>query len=391
MKGITAGRMEALHPNYFTRLGERIAELEREGKHVIRLDIGSPDLPPPGKVISRLGRSSADPNKHGYQSHRGTPELRQAWAAYYRRHYGVGLDPGRQILPLIGSKEGIFHLSLVLIGEGDVVLVPDPGYQTYAAGARFCGGIAHPVNCFSGDDFLGHLTGLPGDVLDRAKVIWANFPHNPTGATVELGHLRTLVDLAREHDILLCHDAPYTRVTYEGYRAPSLLEVEGAVEVGVEFNSLSKSHNMAGWRMGVVAGNAEVIHSLYRLKTHADSGQFLPVLEAGAGALEDHRDWIEERNTRYRRRRDMVIEALRTLGIDARVPRGGIYVWFPVPGNIPSEKVARFLVDNVQLALTPGTVFGSQGEGFLRLSLTSPVDEIREGMERLSRGVSKIR
>lgn len=385
-----AERMDALHPNYFTQLGEKIAAIEAKGKQVIRLDIGSPDLPPPSEIIARMQAELEGDGNHGYRSHRGTPALRRAWAKHYRRHHGVNLDPKRQILPLIGSKEGIFHLSTVLVDPGDLVLLPDPGYQTYGAGARFCGGISRALSCSSGKGYLQALARLPGDTLRRAKMMWANFPHNPTGATVELPQLREMVSLAREHDLLLCHDAAYTQVTYDGYRAPSVLEVEGAAEVALEFNSLSKSHNMAGWRMGVVVGNPAVIERLFLLKTHADSGHFYPMQEAGAAALTGRQTWIKARNARYQKRRDLVIEALQGMGIEIDPPRGGIYVWFPVPDLIPCTAWAQLLLDRVQVALTPGTVFGANGEGYLRLSLTSPGDRLQQGMGRLSRGFSDI-
>ncbi|MFO8036248.1 MAG: aminotransferase class I/II-fold pyridoxal phosphate-dependent enzyme [Anaerolineales bacterium] len=390
MEGLEAGRMGALYPNFFSLIDEKITALEKGGKRVIRLDIGSPDMPPPEKVITRLKHEVGNPESHGYQSHRGAFALRQAWALHYQQQYGVSLDPEGQVLPLIGSKEGIFHLSLSVIEDGDLVLVPDPGYQTYTVGARFSGGTPQPVPCFSGEGFLQALSSLPEDVLERAKLLWVNFPHNPTGATVERALMKKLVALAKDYDILLCHDAAYTRVTYGEYRAPSILEVPGAKDVCVEFNSLSKTYNMAGWRMGVVLGNRAVIEALYRLKTHADSGQFYPMMQAGAAGLEGCQTWIKERNERYQKRRDLVIEKLGSMGIAVDPPRGGIYIWFPVLGDLSSQECVQSLLEEVQVALTPGTVFGANGEGFLRLSLTSPIGQLREGMERLSRGFSKL-
>jgi len=390
MGELKAERMGALQANYFAILTHTIAALEKKGKDVIRLDIGSPDLPPPETAVDDLKEWIEKPGCHGYQSHRGTSVLRQAWVDHYQRQYGVNLDPDAQVLPLLGSKEGIFHLALALVQAGDVVLVPDPGYQTYAAGTRFCDGVARSVECFSGNEFLQRLVNQPEDVLRKAKMMWVNFPHNPTGATVDLTQMREMVALAREYGILLCHDAAYTQVTFGDYQAPSVLEVQGAGEVCVEFNSLSKLSNMAGWRMGAVVGNRDVIDALYRLKTHADSGQFCPMMKAGASALAGHQRWISERNKRYWNRRDLVLEALNSMGIPVDPPRGGLYIWFPIPGDLPSRQCVQALVEEVQVALAPGIVFGSHGEGFLRLSLTAPLEQLREGMERLSLGFSRI-
>lgn len=385
-----AERLEVLHTNYFTVLGELIAAQESRGQSVLRLDIGSPDLMPPLAVIARLENSAQKTDSHGYQSHRGIPSLRRAWADHYRDRYGVQLDPEREILPLIGTKEGIFHLSQALINPGDLVLVPDPGYQTYRAGARFSGGLVHPIPCPSADQFIRHLQALPEKTLQRAKLLWVNFPHNPTGATAAQEHFKELAGLARQYRIVLCHDSAYARVTYDGYRAPSLLETAGENQPVLEFNSLSKSHNMAGWRMGTAVGSPRLIQALHLLKTHADSGHFLPVLEAAVEALRGDPGWIEERNTRYRKRRDLAVHSLREIGITIDPPRGGLYLWFPIPGEIPSRECVRQLVEIAGVALTPGSIFGDNGEGFLRLSLTSPLAQLREGMERLSWGFDQL-
>ena len=390
MKTFHAERLEALNTNYFTVLGELIAAQENRGRSVVRLDIGSPDLMPPPAVIARLKSSVLKSDSHGYQSHRGISSLRRAWADHYLDLYGVKLDPEREILPLIGTKEGIFHLSQALIDPGDLVLVPDPGYQTYLAGAVFSGGQVHPVPCSSAAQFIRHLKTLPEQTLQRAKLLWVNFPHNPTGATAAREHFLKLAKLARQYRIVLCHDSAYARVTYDGYQAPSLLETTADDQPVLEFNSLSKSHNMAGWRMGAAVGSPGLIQALHLLKTHADSGHFLPVLEAAVEALRGDPGWIEERNHRYRKRRNLAVRSLREMGITIDPPRGGLYLWFPIPGEIPSRKCVRQLVEIAGVALTPGSIFGDNGEGFLRLSLTSPLPELREGMERLADGFARL-
>jgi len=390
MKYFPANRLNALQLNYFTVLEELIASREKQGRPVIRLDLGSPDLMPPDSVLTHLTHAAWKADRHGYQSHRGIPALRRAWAELYRDHHGIQLDPDSEVLPLIGTKEGIFHFSLTLINPGDLVLVPDPGYQTYRVGARFSGGEIFSVPCTSADQFVEYLQGLPEKTLQRVRLIWMNFPHNPTGAVADLDHFRDLAKLAKKYQIVLCQDSAYTRITYGGFRAPSLLEaVENDVPV-LEFNSLSKSYNMAGWRVGAAVGSRTLLRGLHLLKSHADSGHFLPILEAAVQALHLDPAWINQRNARYQARRDLVIYSLRKMGIEVEAPRGGIYVWFPIPGEIPSQKCVQELVEHAGVALTPGTVFGDQGEGYLRLSLTSPRSRLQEGMERLSRGFAQL-
>ncbi len=390
MDNLKSHRLHSFSSNYFTSLSEKITTLEREGNVVIRLDIGSPDLPPPREVIERLQAAASQPANHGYQSHRGTIALRQAWANHYQKFHRVKLDLDAQILPLIGSKEGVFHLSLALVNPGDQVLIPDPGYQTYTMGTRFAGGTPRFVSCLSGDDFLQSLRSIPAHDLQRTKLMWVNFPHNPTGATITLDQAQWLVDFARDHNILLCHDAAYTQVTYGDYRAPSLLEVEGAEKCTVEFNSLSKSHNMAGWRLGVLAGCREVILQLYKMKTHTDNGQFLPVMEAGAVALNGNSAWLEARNACYQARRDLAATVLRSMNIRLSIPKGAIYLWFPIPGSLSSDEFTTILLERYRVALAPGKLFGSRGEGYVRMSLTAPEDRLQEGLDRISCGISEL-
>ena len=391
MKSPCSQRLENLSSNYFSTLNEKISDLVSKGNSVIRLDIGSPDLPPPAKVIEQLSITAELPSSHGYQAHIGSSSFRQAWADHYRKKHGVDLDPDSQILPLIGSKEGIFHLSLALIDPGDLVLIPDPGYQTYTAGTRFAGGIPRFVSCLSGDDFINSLRIIPTQDLKRAKLMWVNFPHNPTGSTISLDQVCKLVDFAREHDILLCHDAAYSQVVYGEYKAPSFLEGIVPGDNVIEFNSLSKSHNMAGWRLGMIAGSQDILQKLLLVKTHADSGQFLPMMEAGIQALKTNQSWLDTRNLIYQSRMDLVVDALSSLDMDMKKPSGAIYIWFPVPGKLSSEEFTSLMLERYMVALTPGNLFGSRGEGFIRLSITAPEDQLQEGLTRLSRGIQSIR
>lgn len=372
-----------LASNFFATLNDKIFALESAGVDVIRLDIGSPDLPPAPHIVRALSRAASQSESHGYQSHRGTAALRAGWSAMYQGVHGVSLDPETEILPLLGSKEGVFHLSLALLNPGDLVLVPDPGYQTYAQGALLAGAEPVPLPLFPKNNYLPDLQAIPEDIARRAKLLWLNYPNNPTGATAPLDFFVEAVDFCRRLDLLLCHDAPYAQVTFDGYQAPSVLQVPGAGEVAIEFNTLSKSHNMAGWRSGVVVGQAQTLSALLKLKSHADSGHFLPILEASTVALTGDQSWLVERNAIYQERRDVVVAALEERGLVPRIPKASLYVWFPVFNNLPSAEFVLRLLEEAHLSLAPGTIFGPRGEGYVRLSLTQPIEKITEAMGRI--------
>jgi LL-diaminopimelate aminotransferase len=366
-------------------LNQRIEALRAQGRQVIRLDVGSPDGPPPQAVVDRLRRAAALPDRHGYQGHKGPRTLRQAWADMYQRVFEVDLDPDREVLPLLGSKEGIFHISMALLKAGDVVLVPDPGYPTYRTGAQYARGEVHLMPLSAERGYLPDLTAIPAQVARRARLMWLNYPNNPTGATADLAFMHQAVAFAHHHGILLCHDAAYSRIAEPGYRPPSMLQVPGAKEVVVEFNSLSKSHNMAGWRLGAALGNPHALQTLLALKTHADSGHFLPIMEAAAEALKGDRAWIEALNARYTQRRALVVQALRALNITLFPARASIYLWFPIPRGFSSLEFTSAVLDQAGISLAPGSIFGGQGEGFARIALTVPQEALQEAMGRLSR------
>lgn len=380
-------RMQSFPDHFFVELNSRIQEMQARDKDVIRLDIGSPDLPPAPEIIEALNRSAAHPDHHGYQPYRGLQELREAWAGMYQRLYQVKLDPDSEILPLMGSKEGIFNLVMASIDPGEVVLIPDPGYFTYDRATRFAGGEPVYLPLLPDNNFLPELGNIPEHHLKRAKMLWLNYPNNPTAATVNLDFFRRAVAFARQHDLLVCHDAAYTQVTYDGYQAPSILQVAGAKDVAVEFNTLSKSHNMAGWRTGVAVGNSSALQSLYTLKTNVDSGQFLPIMEAATAALTGDQGWLSDRNGIYQQRRDLVIEALHASGLNARLPQGSLYIWCPVPAGWSSESFTFALLDQAHISLTPGLIFGEHGEGFVRISFTAPLERLEEAMQRMSQVV----
>ena len=377
-------RMQSFPDHFFAELNSRIRELQARDKDVIRLDVGSPDLPPAPEIIEALNRSAAHPDHHGYQPYRGPQELREAWAGMYQRLYQVKLDPDSEIIPLMGSKEGIFNLVMASIDPGEVVLIPDPGYLTYDRVTRFAGGEPVYLPLLPENDFLPELGNIPEHILKKAKMLWLSYPNNPTAATVNLDFFTRAVAFARQHDLLVCHDAAYIQVTYDGYQAPSILQVPGAKDVAVEFNTLSKSHNMAGWRTGVAVGNSSALQSLYTLKTNIDSGQFLPIMEAATVALNGDQSWLAERNEIYQQRRDLVIGALHASGLNARLPQGSLYIWCPVPAGWSSEGFTSALLDQVHISLTPGSIFGEHGEGFMRISFTAPLERLEEAMQRMS-------
>lgn len=381
----TAQRMQHLTAHFFANLGAKINAMRQAGFDVIRLDEGSPDLPPDNSIIQALIHSAKLPESHAYQPHRGSAELRQAWADSYRQVHQVALDPEQEILPLIGSKEGIFHLQQALLDPGDVVLVPDPGYITYSRGALFAGGqpVAVPLSAENG--YLPDLSGISQRILSKAKILWLNYPNNPTAAAANLDFFEEAVRFASQHNLLLCHDAAYARVTFDDQPAPSLLQIPDARQVAVEFNTVSKSHNMAGWRSAVLAGNAQALKALFTLKTNQDSGHFLPVLKGTVAALTGDQDWVLKRNQVYRQRRDVLVQGLRQLGFDVQEPQASLYVWCPVPTGLTSVEFADQVLEQAQVSFTPGIVFGPGGEGFVRISMTAPVERLQVAMQRLTR------
>jgi len=377
--------MQNFQEHFFASLGARLAALRSEGADIIRLDEGAPDLPPAPHIIETLARAAGRPDAHSYQPQRGFPELRQAWAEMYRRAYGVTVDPELEVLPLLGSKEGIAHLPLAVVDPGQVVLAPDPGYVTYSRGAYLAGCELYYIPLRLEREYLPDLQAVPPGILQRTRLLWLNYPNNPTAATASLDFFSEAVAFARRNRLILCHDAAYTQVCFDGYRAPSLLEVPGAKEVCVEFNTLSKSHNMAGWRVAAAIGNPGLIKTLHSLKTNLDSGHFRPVLEAAAAAMTGDQAWLQERNEIYRQRRDVVIQALQQLEIETSVPKASLYVWFKVPPGHTGDDFAAALLEQAHVSITPGSVFEPGEQGFIRLSLTAPIDKVEEAMLRLGK------
>ncbi len=384
-----AARMAHLSPHFFAALSARLQALQAEGRDIIRLDEGAPDLPPASHILEALYRSAARPDAHSYQPHRGPRALREAWAGLYRREYGVELSPEDEIIPLLGSKEGIFHLSLALVEPGDIVLVPDPGYVTYTRGALIAGGQVFTMPLLPEHNDLPDLEAIPAEVLQHTKIMWLNYPNNPTAAVANLEFFSRAVELAHQYGFLLCHDGAYMQVAFDGERPPSLLQAPGAKDVAVEFNTLSKSYNMAGWRTGALLGNAQVARALYTLKTNADSSHFLPIFEASIAALNGDQSWLIERNEIYRQRRDVVVEGLQRMGLSVRIPRASLYVWSPIPPGWKCVDFVSAALEQAGVSLTPGTVFGAGGGGHVRISITAPLERVRQAMQRLEAWLKK--
>ena len=380
-----ADRVADLPPYVFAKLGRRIQTLIAEGHDVIRLDIGSPDLPPPDFIIEALYHSAQKPSNHGYGGYYGTPALRQAMATYYQQRFGVELDPQKQVCPLIGSKEGIANAALAFVDPGDRVLVPDPGYPTYSMGALLAGGEPVTMPLLPENDMFPDLEAIPEDVARAARLLWLNYPNNPTGAVATLEFFDRVVAFAQKYDILICHDNPYCDVTFDGYRPPSILEAPGAMEVALEFNSLSKTYNMAGWRVGMAVGATAAVEALARTKTQIDSGSFLPIQDAAVVALTGDQSWLEERNQIYLERRNLIMAALQQVGLEALPAKAGLYVWSRIPASETSESFATRLLEEAGISIAPGTAFGDHGEGFIRFSLGQDTGRVREAMERLVR------
>lgn len=378
-----AQRVQQLPPYLFAEISRKIAAKRAQGVDVISFGIGDPDLPTPPHVIEALQQAAETPANHRYPETEGLPELREAMAAWYQQRFGVTLDPTTEVLPLIGSKEGIGHVSLCFLNPGDIALVPDPGYPVYAAGTLFAGGEVYALPLHEERGFLPVLDQIPEEIARRAKVLWINYPNNPTGATATAAFFERVVDFARRYDIAVLHDLAYADVTFDGYDPPSFLQTPGAIEVGMEFNSLSKSYNMTGWRVGMAVGNAQMVDALMRVKSNLDSGIPQAIQAMAIAALTGPQDTIADHNRIYQRRRDRIVAVLRGLGLGVEAPKASLYVWARLPEGETSIEFAGRLLDDTGVVVTPGIGYGPFGEGYIRLSVTTPDERVDEGLRRL--------
>jgi len=378
-----AKRIEKLPPYIFVEITKKIEEKKARGEEVFSLAVGDPDDATPTHVIKRLCQAAQDPVNHRYPETAGLPQLRQAIAEWYKKRFDVSLDADKEVLPLIGAKEGIAHIALCFIDPGDIALVPDPAYPPYSMGTILASGRPHYMPLTEGNNFLPDLSAIPDHVLKQARLLWINYPNNPTGAVADIGFFNKVVKFANQHNMAVCHDGPYTEVAYDGYRPVSFMRADGAKEVGVEFHSLSKSYNMTGWRIGMVVGNATMVDALKRVKSNLDSGIPQAIQYAAIEALTGPQTCIQTHNASYQRRRDIVVDKLNSMGLKARVPKAGLYVWAKVPEGYTSVEFANDLLEQVGVVVTPGVGYGRSGEGYVRLALTIPDVLLVKALSRL--------
>jgi LL-diaminopimelate aminotransferase len=379
----TSERLAKLPPYLFAEMDRLKREARAQGRDVIDLGVGDPDLPTPSFIIEELARASRDPKNHRYALDAGMPELRRAIAAWYRKRFGVVLDPEQEVLPLVGSKEGIAHLPLALVNPGDSVLIPDPGYPPYRSGTVFAGGNPVLIPLLAQNDFLPDLGDIEASSLKRAKLMFLNYPNNPTAACAPVPFFEQAVRFAQKNDIIVCHDAAYSEIAFDGYRAPSFLQIAGAKEVGIEVHSLSKTFNMTGWRIGFAVGNTEVLRLLGKVKANIDSGIFQAIQYAGLKALEQGALEVEKNIRVYEERRDLLVSGFRELGWKVAPPKATFYVWVPVPPGYTSQEISVRFLEEADLVVTPGNGFGPNGEGYFRMALTVPKERIAVALERI--------
>ena len=390
MKIVEAQRICNLPPYLFARIEKLIAAKKEAGVDVISLGIGDPDRPTPVHIIETLVREAYNPANHQYPSSVGMLTYRKAVAQWYQNRFGVELNPETEVVSLLGSKEGIAHISWCYLNPGDTVLVPDPGYPVYSGGAILAGAEPYYLPLKPENGYLIDFKSIPRDVAKRAKIIFVNYPNNPTGAVAGEAFYRELIDFAREYDILVCHDAAYSDVSFDGYKPPSFLQFPGAKEVGIEFHSVSKTYNMTGWRVGWAAGNARVVEALGRLKSNIDYGVFQAIQFAAAAGLTGPQDIVAEQNKVYQERRDILIEGLNSLGWNLEKPKATFYVWAPVPRGYTSDSFAELVLDKAGVVITPGTGYGQNGAGYFRMALTIDKERIKEALERIKNTIGTV-
>lgn len=375
-----AKRIDNLPPYLFARIDEMKAKKRAEGVDVIDLGVGDPDLPTPPHIVQALIDAAKDPDNHHYPSYLGMQSFREAVAGWYSRRFSVDLDPSSEIISLMGSKDGVAHIPEVLVNPGDYVLAPSPGYPVYSTGALFSEGKVHEMPLLRENGFLPLLDDIPRDVAKKSRLMWINYPNNPTSAIAPPRFFDEVVEFAREHEIVVVSDNAYSEVSFDGYKAPSFLEADGASEVGIEMHSLSKTYNMTGWRIGMAVGNKEIIRGLGIVKTNIDSGTFNPVQYAAVAALSGPQDCVADACAIYQERRDVLVNGLRKLGFDIQAPKATFYVWLKVEDSMAT---AAKMLNEAGIVVTPGIGFGRSGEGYVRFAITRSVDRIRQAIERM--------
>jgi LL-diaminopimelate aminotransferase len=381
-------RVKEIPPYLFAEINKKIDQAKQSGVDVISLGIGDPDMPTPKQVIDRLQLAANDPKNHQYPDYAGLPEFREAVAGWYKRRHNVALDPKKEILALIGAKEGSLHLSLAFLNPGDYVLVPAPAYTTYKTSTILANGKVHEMPLLEENNFLPKLEDIPKEIVEKAKIIYINYPNNPTASVADEKFYKKVIDFAKENNIIVCSDNPYSEIGFDGYKPLSFLEIPGAKEVGIELNSLSKSYNMTGWRIGMAVGNEYIIEGMSNVKNNVDSGVFNAVQYAAIEALTKLPDsHIDKLNSIYQKRRDLAHKALTSVGIKVSESKATIYMWCKVPEGYDSASFATLLLEKAGVVVTPGSAYGKQGEGYFRISLTVPDERFKEAVSRIKKAL----
>ena len=378
-----AQRIETIPPYLFAEIDKKKEEAIKRGVDIINLGIGDPDQPTPNNIIEKLRESVKDPNTHNYPPYQGTAEFRQTVALWYKNRFGVNLDPDKEVMALIGSKEGIAHIFLAFIDPGDFSLIPDPGYPVYKTATLFANGFPYIMPLLEENDFLPNLEEIDEEIAQRAKLMFISYPNNPTAAVANKDFFEKVVKFAKKYDVLVCHDFAYSEMTFDNYKASSFLEVDGAKDVGIEFHSLSKTYNMTGWRLGFAVGNKEAISALSIIKTNIDSGVFKAIQQAGIEALTGPQDNIEKMNKIYTGRRNVVINGLNKLGWNLKPTKATFYIWIPTLNKMSSTEFSNLLLEKTGIIVTPGIGYGEYGEGYVRIALTVEEKRLEEAIKRL--------
>jgi LL-diaminopimelate aminotransferase len=384
-----AKRMEFFRGYLGTEMNLRLTKMKEEGRDVINLGLGDPDVTPPQHLLDALRDAVSHPDHHHYPSFYSSRPLKEAIAGWYRRRFGVELDPNTEVIPLLGSSEGLFLIHLCLLDVGDIALVPDPSYPSYEAGVKLAGGNVQWVPLLRENGFLPHLESIPAEIARKAKMIWVNYPNNPTGASADLEFYQKLAAWAKSCDVIVVSDNPYSEICFD-CRPPSFLEVVGAKKVGVEFHSLSKSYNCCGWRTGMLVGNKDVIAGMSKIKSHSDRGMYYPMQVAATKALNGPIDFMENRNRTFKERRDVVVKGLQEIGLEVQSPKATFYVWSTIPKGYTSQEFCFKVLDEANVWMIPGSMYGKYGEGYLRIALTLPVERLAEAMRRLKRFIQEF-
>lgn len=378
-----AERLRRLPPYLFKEIDRKKEEVKKRGVDIIDLGVGDPDLPTPKHIVEALKKAVDDPENHRYPSYSGMNLFRDTVASWYEKRFGVVLDPATEVVTLIGSKEGIAHLPLAFVDSKDIVLVPSPAYPVYKIGTIFAGGEAYTMPLLKVNGFLPDLASVPEDILERAKLLFINYPNNPTAAVADKAFFERVIELGKRYNILICHDLAYSELCFDGFLPPSILEIPGAKDVAIEFHSLSKTYNMTGWRIGFAVGNREAISGLGAIKSNVDSGAFQAIQMAGVAALEGDQSCVEEMREVYRSRRDLMVSGLRSLGLNLDTPKATFYLWVEVPQGYDSQGFVTLLLERAGIVVTPGNGFGEPGEGYFRIALTQKEERLNEALERL--------